>query len=139
MAFLVSKNAYLTVGAGATDLSDHIKSVTLTYAAEELDDSAMGATAKSRTTGLKDWSLEVEFIQDYAAGKVDATLFPLVGAAPFAIVFKPDGDTTAVTNPKFTGNAVLTSYSPATGSVGQLSTTTVTFLGDGDLSRATSD
>lgn len=136
MAFIVLKDAYLTVNA--VDLSDHVKQVTLNYSAESLEDTAMGATTKSRVAGLKDWSLEVEFYQDYAASEVDATLFPLVGAAAFAIVLRPTSAAMGPTNPQFSGNVVLPEYSPVSGSVGELSTVSVTFEADGDLTRATS-
>jgi len=119
----------------AVDLSDHVKSVTVNYSAEIIEDTAMGATSKSRVAGLKDWSAEVEFMQDYASGKIDATLFPLVGAAAFAIHIKPVNATIAADNPDYTGNAVLGEYSPVSGAVGELSTVSVTFEGDGDLTR----
>lgn len=135
MAFLVLTDASLTVND--VDLSDHVKSITLNYSAEILDDTAMGATSKSRVAGLKDWSAEVEFLQDYAADKVDATLFPLVGAASFAVHIKPKSGAIAVDNPDYTGNAVLGEYSPVSGAVGELSTVSVTFEGDGDLTRDT--
>lgn len=134
MPFVVFKNAYVMINA--VDLSDHVKSVNLKYSAEILDDTAMGATSKSRVAGLKDWSMEVEFYQDYASAKVDATLFPLVGAASFAVHLKPENAAISATNPDFTGNAVIDGeYSPVSGAVGELATTSVSFAGDGDLTR----
>jgi hypothetical protein len=134
MAFIVLKNAYVMINA--VDLSDHVKQVTLKYSAVIHDDTAMGATSKSRIAGLLDWSMDVEFYQDYASGKVDATLFPLVGAAAFAVHLKPVNDTISTTNPDFTGNAVIEGdYTPVSGAVGDLSTVTVTFAGDGALTR----
>ena len=136
MAFIVLKNAYVMINA--VDLSDHVKQVTLKYSAVIHDDTAMGATSKSRVAGLLDWSMDVEFYQDYASGKVDATLFPLVGAASFAVHLKPVNDTISATNPDFTGNAVIEGdYTPVSGAVGDLSTVTVTFAGDGALTRDT--
>lgn len=134
MALVVLKNAYVMINA--VDLSDHVKQVTLKYSAEIIDDTAMGATSKSRIAGLKDWSMDVEFYQDYASGKVDATLFPLVGAASFAVHLKPVNDTISATNPDYTGNAVIEGdYQPVAGEVGSLATATVSFAGDGDLTR----
>lgn len=133
MAVLVLKNAYVMVNE--VDLSAYVKSVTVNYSAEIIEDTAMGATSKSRIAGLKDWSIEVEFMQDYAENKVDATLYPLIGAASFAIHVKPENTAISVTNPDFTGNAVLGEYTPVSGSVGELSTFSVTFEGDGDLTR----
>ena len=96
----------------------------------------MGSSGfKSREAGLKDWSVEVEFYQDYASSKVDATLFPLVGAAAFAIHVKPENAEISATNPDFTGNVILPEYTPVSGAVGELSTVTVTFEGAGALDR----
>ena len=134
MAFVVLKDAYVMINT--VDLSDHVKSVKLSYSAAIHDDTAMGADSLSRLAGLKDWKMEVEFFQDYATGKVDATLFSLVGAAAFAVHLKPVNTTIAATNPDFTGNAVIEGdYMPVGGSVGELATVTVTFAGDGDLTR----
>ena len=133
MAFVVLKNAYVMINN--VDLSDHVKQVTVNYSAESLENTAMGATTKSRQGGLLDWSVEVEFYQDYASGKVDATLFPLVGAAAFAIHVKPENATISAANPDFTGNVILPEYSPVSGSVGELSTVSVTFEAAGALTR----
>lgn len=137
MAEIIFDDPYVMINT--VDLSDHVRSVTINYKAEIQDKTAGGSTSRERIAGLKDWSVDIEFNQDYAAGEVDATLFSLIGAASFPIIIKPDGDTTGVTNPRFTGNAVLETYSPIAGSVGDLATTTITMQGDGDMSRATSD
>jgi len=48
-----------------------------------LDDTVMGDTTRSNIAGLLNWSIDVEFLQDFASAKVDATLFALVGSASF--------------------------------------------------------
>jgi len=133
---MVLKNAYVSVNS--VDLSDHVTSVTINYSAEILEKTAMGASSKQRIAGLKDFSVDLEFNQDFAAGEVDATLFPLVGAAAFPIEIRPDAGVVGTANPKYTGNGLLESYSPLDGSVGELATTSTTIQGDGDLARATS-
>lgn len=136
MATFVFTDAYVSVAS--TDLSDHVKSVTLNYSAELQDDTVMGDTTRSRVGGLKDWSVEIEFLQDYAASKVDATLFTLVGSTA-ALVVRPDNsDGVGATNPNYTGTGVLESYSPMGGSLGEMAATTATFQAAGTLSRATS-
>jgi hypothetical protein len=137
MATLIYKNAYVMINS--VDLSGYVKSVTLNYEAEQQDDTVMGDDTRSNKPGLLNWSVDIEFVQDYVALKVDATLFPLVGADAFAIVLKPNGSVTAVTNPKFTGNAVLENYQPMGGTVGDLLMAPITLRPAGTLSRATSD
>jgi hypothetical protein len=136
IAFLVIKDAYVTVNSA--DLSDHVKSVQVNYKAEILEDTAMGADTKSRVAGLKDWSIDLEFFQDYASSKVDATLWGLVGAAAFGIKVNPIATAVSTTQPSFSGNCVLGDYSPVSGAVGELSMVSVSFAGDGDLTRTTS-
>ena len=133
MAVFAFTNAKVTVNS--VDLSDHVKSVSINYSAEELDDTAMGDTSKSRIAGLKDWSVEVTWNQDYATGKVDATCWPLVGAAAFPIAVVPVNAAVSATNPNYNGSCVLTSYATGNG-VGELASGTTTFAGDGTLTRS---
>lgn len=136
MAVFAYTNAYVTING--VNLSDHVRSVSLSYEADELDTTAMSSTAaRTRIAGLKSWQLELEFNQDYAASSVDATLFPLVGAAAFAVAVRPVNAAISTTNPEFQGNAILTSYSPTGNSVGDLATTSATLMGSGDLTRDT--
>jgi predicted secreted protein len=134
MAESVASNFFLSVGG--VDLSDHVRSLTLSHEGETVDITAMGDTSREMLGGLKSWSMEVEFNQDFAAAKVDATLFPLL-ATTVALVFRPDTGAVSATNPEFTGNAILTSYPPLAGSVGDAHVTSVSFTGSGDLARAT--
>jgi len=122
----------------SVDLSDHIRSITITYGAEIQDKTASGDETRTKLAGLIDWSVAIEFNQDYAADKVDATLFSLVGAAAFSVVFKPGSGAVGVTNPSFSGNALLESYIPIGGTVGETHVSPVTLQGDDTLTRATS-
>jgi predicted secreted protein len=122
------------ININAVDLSDHCRSASLTYGVEMLDITAMGDGARSRIAGFKEWSIDAEFNQDFAASSVDATLFPLVGAAEFAVWLMPVAGTESATNPKYSGNAVLENY-PFGGAVGEVGTVSVTFSGSGTLTR----
>ena len=136
MATFVYTDASVVVNS--VDLSDHVKSCTLNYEAEMLDDTVMGDTTRSNIAGLLNWSIDVEFLQDFASAKVDATLFTLVGAAAFTVTVKPTSASVSATNPSLSGSAVLESYPPMSGSVGDLETASATFRSAGTLARATS-
>lgn len=137
MGTLVFKDAHVTINS--VELSDHVQSVTLNYSADDVEDTNMGdSTHQKMPNTLKNWSLDVEFAQDYAAGEVDATLFSLVGGSAVTVAVRPVNTTVAATNPEFTGSAVLLDYPPITGSVGERMTTTVHFEAAGDLTRSTS-
>lgn len=117
------------VSINGIDLSDHVRSVQLNYEAEILDDTAMGTSGtRSNRPGLKNWTLTVEFYQDFAAASVDATLFALIGATAFPIIVRPVKATVVgPTNPNFTGDAVLESYPPITGEIGVIGMASATF------------
>src|SRR5574341_608146 len=96
----------------------------------------MGDNSVSRLASLKDFSLEITWNQDYAAANVDATLFPLVGAAAFPVKVRPTTSAISATNPEYQGNCILTEYTPLDGTVGDLAKATTTMPGSGDLTRA---
>lgn len=136
MASFVLTNAYCLVNA--VDLSNHVKSIKVNYKAETPENTAMSSTTKTRLPGLKDWDVEVEFNQDFALSNVDATLFPLVGAAQFAVEFRPDAGARSTTNPAYTGNALLAEYTPLGNKVGDVASAPIKLMGTGTLSRQTS-
>lgn len=133
MAELIWNDVVLDVNS--VDLSDHTRSSSLNYGVEMLEITAMGDGARSRIAGFKEWSIDAEFNQDFAASSVDATLFPLVGAVEFPISMKPTSAATSATNPDYNGNALLENY-PFGGSVGEVAIVNVTFSGSGTLTRS---
>lgn len=135
MANKVITNGYLSVNS--VNLSPFVRSMTLSYSAEEKDDTAMGDSARSHIGGLKDWALDVEFFQDYAVSAVDATLFSIVGTA-VPIEVRSDAGAVSATNPKFTGTGLIVSYQPVAGTVGENQMAPVRIIGVGNLARATS-
>lgn len=136
MGKFVLTDAYVSIDGN--DMSDHVASVTVNYSAEMQDDTAMGDGTHKRIGGLKDWSVDIEFHQDFASSNVDAILFPLVGST-FTIIVRPvKTGGVGSTNPNYTGTAILESYKPLGGSVGDLAKASVTIPGSGTLSRATS-
>lgn len=136
MAKFVFTDAVLFVNS--VDLSDHVESVTLNYEAEVPEDTSMGDATKTRLPGLLDWSMDVVFRQDFAASKVDVTMFSLVGAAAFPVKLKATSAATSATNPDFQGNALLASYSPIGGTIGDVAAAPISLMGDDTLSRVTS-
>jgi len=135
MAKFVLTDASLVINS--VDLSDHVTSVTLNYEAELGDDTTMGDDTRTNLGGLKNWSIDVEFTQNYASGKVDATLWGIVGTS-VAIVLKPTSGSVSATNPSYSGNGVIGSYSPIGNSVGDVAMAPVTIAPAGTLTRATS-
>ncbi len=127
----------VSVVLNSVDLSDHVKSVTITYEAEEQDRTAMGDTARRRLGGLKDFSVTLNFNQDFDAGEVDATLFGIVGQV-VPLVIKPTSGAVSAGNPSYSGDVLVRRYSPLDGSVGDLAEVSTELPGDGVLARAVS-
>lgn len=124
------------VELNAVNLSSLTRKVTLTPSADAQESTAMGATYRARLGGLKDWKVEIEFNQDYAASLVDVTLFPLLGST-FTVKIRPTTGAISTTNPEYQGTGLLTEYTPIDGSVGDLATAKVSIMGAGTLTRAT--
>ena len=77
MAELVLTDAFISIAG--SDLSDHFTSVTIETSSELQTATAFGDEWMTRIGGLKDWSVSADFNQDFDAGELDATLWPLLG------------------------------------------------------------
>jgi len=134
MARIVLTNAVVKIGG--VDLSDHIASVELSQEVEEVETTAFGDTARTRTGGLANNSLSLDFHQDFASASVDDTLNALVGGtASFEVL--PAGTAVGATNPRYTGTVLLTEWTPVSGAIGELATASVTWPISGAVTRAT--
>lgn len=139
MAKFVLKNP--TVVLNSVDLSDHTSKCTIATTFNKVDVTAFGATYSQIIQGLGDATITLDIFQDFAAGSVDATLWPLSqSGGTFVIVVKPTSAGVGPTNPTFTMTGVLLDYNPIDGAVGAASTTSVTIpnAGTTGLVRATS-
>lgn len=137
MAKHVLVGAAITINA--VDLSDHVKSVAISSKKDEVDVTAMGDTSKQVALGLGEDQFSVDFLQDYAAAEVDATLWPLYsGGSSFNVSVWPSGTVTSATNPKYwSGTVVMSNYDPLSGGVGAANETTVVFKSQTAIQRAT--
>ena len=119
------------------DFSSAIAAVTFEISAAEQETTAFGNTFVQRISGLKDASVSLDFHQDFGAGSVDETLFPLLGSQATVTVI-PNGSAVSSTNPSYSGVFLCTEYSPLSSSVGDLATLSVSWpLADGVITRGT--
>jgi hypothetical protein len=133
MAAIVLTNADITVNGVV--LSDRANSVTLTYEIEAVETTAFG-TNRAFVGGLQNIAIEVEFMQDFAASEVEATIFPVVGTQT-TVTVRPSAAATSTTNPLATGSGTyLASHTPVAAGVGELSMTSLSFAG-GTLVKTT--
>jgi hypothetical protein len=118
------------------NLSTSLASVELPIEIDEQETTAFGSEWRTRIAGLKSGSITLEFHQDFAAGAIDATLWPLLGTNATVVVVPTSGTVTA-SNPSYTGTFLVTQYTPYASTVGDLATLSVTWPLTGALTRAT--
>lgn len=134
MATIVWKNAKFELNG--VDYSSDVQEITLNYSAEMLDATVMGLNTRTNKGGLKNWSVEVTFLQNFSAGRIGSVLFNLVGTTT-CIEVRPDNSCSTAINPIYSGIAIPDANGFG-GAVGVLLPTQVSFQAAGDLARASS-
>jgi hypothetical protein len=126
------------------DLSIYVKQVTINMGAEPQDASSVAATTalgllntRIFLPGLRTWSMEVDFLQDFTAAKVDATLYAaIIGGAAVAVVFKPTAADRGANNPEYSGTMFAESYNAVSGNVGEVAVVKVSLKPASALARS---
>lgn len=114
-----------------------LNSIELALEADDLETTAFGGEWRTRIAGLKQGTLTLNFMQDFGASSVDATLYPLFGSNA-TVVIKPTSSAIGTTNPAYTAVCLVTQYSPFASSVGDIATLSVSWPTSGTVSRGTS-
>lgn len=128
MAVIVFTNAMVLVNS--VDLSDHATKITAVDNRAEVDVTAFSSNGYVQLTkGLGTAEIDIDFLQDFAAGKVHATLSPLIGSTtPIAVEVRPVNAARSATNPAILlSSALLFTYNGLDSQVGNAATTTATF------------
>ena len=124
------------VTINGTNFSTSLASVELPIEVETQDTTAFGATFRTSIAGLQTVSITLEFHQDFGVAAIDSVLYPLLGTNATVSV-SPTAGTVSGTNPTFSGNFLVTQYSPFSSTIGDLATLSVTWPLNGALTRAT--
>ena len=124
------------VTINGTNFSTSLASVELPIEVEEQDTTAFGAEFRTRIAGLKTGSITLEFHQDFGAAAIDSVLYPLLGTNATVSVSQTSA-TVSATNPTFSGEFLVTQYSPFSSTIGDLATLSITWPLNGALVRAT--
>lgn len=137
MGKIVLTNAWVRINN--VDLTDHVQEVAVNREADQVDVTAMAAFAYEYAQGLKKEGFDVSFFQDFASGKVDATLEPLYASgSAFLVEVAANGSSISGTNPKWSGTCILAGYSPISGAVGDAAVSKVAFpCNGGTIARGT--
>jgi hypothetical protein len=97
------------------DLSEYVTSITLTQTFDEVETTSMGASAHVFAKGLEASTLQVDFLNDWAAAKVQATLQAAYGTSVTALVVPVRGAVTTTinaTNPLYTVSILINNLTP---------------------------
>lgn len=132
MAKFVATDFKITVAG--TDLSTSITSAELSLEADDKETTTFGTTFRTRVAGLKQGSVKLDFLQDFAASSVEATLYPLLGTIA-TVVITPTSGTASATNPQYTVPCLVTQIQPINGAVGDLATQSVTWPTSGTVTK----
>jgi hypothetical protein len=137
MAKLVLTNAFVNIAG--INLSDHIASITLATQYDLVDTTQFGDTSKKMIAGLATNSISFEFHQDFVAGSVESVIYPLLGTATTCRI-KPVDTIRSANNPEYimdgtlgSGKILISEWTPLNGSVGDLTTASVTWPISGDV------
>lgn len=135
MAVFVITNPIISVAG--VDLSDHVVSVSIDDSVADIDTTNMASGGNhTRTGGLKDGSITIDFQNDMAAGSVDATVFAARGTN-VTVTVKATNAATSASNPLLSGSYLVNQYKLG-GKVGDLAMTSLTWPRSGALTRTTS-
>ena len=128
-----------TVGLkiNAVDLSDHVSSCTLNYAADELEVTAMGDTAHKFVKGLESGTLTVSFLNDTATSQVLQTLNSAFGTTVAVKMVQEKTPAVSATNPLYTFDILVNNLTPINGGVGDIGTQDITFTLNSKVTVAT--
>ena len=119
------------------NLSDHVASVTISQNHDAIETTAFGDSGRTRTGGLEDSSISLDFHNDNATASVDQTIQPLLGGTAL-IKIQPGGTATkTATNPEYSATVLVTEWTALSGAVGDLSVASVTWPVSGTISYGT--
>jgi hypothetical protein len=121
-------NPHVTIAT--VDLGDQCTAATLRIGYDQLETTAFGDTGRKFTKGLADVEVTLTLFLSYGTSEVEPTLESVVGDGDTTIVIKATNATESASNPHYTiTNAMLASFTPINGTVGELATVDLTFTG----------
>lgn len=128
-----------TIVIGGSDVSNNFKSATLDVNTDMKDVSCFGDLFKVNVLGLKDWSVELAYMDDFADNAFNEQLWGWWnGGVAVSFSIRPKAGAVSATNPYYTGQVILPSATLFAGQHGEVPAGTLSLKGTGSLARATS-
>jgi hypothetical protein len=110
VAIYLDNNVGLKIAT--VDLSEYVTSITLTQTFDEVETTSMGSFSHVYSKGLESSTLAVDFLNDWAAAKVQATLQAAYGTSVTAIVIPVKGTAVSAANPTYTMSILVNNLTP---------------------------
>ena len=110
MAIYLDNNVGLKIAT--VDLSAYVTSITLTQTFDEVETTSMGAGSHTFAKGLESSTLTVDFLNDWDAAKVQATLQAAYGTSVTAVIIPVKGTAVGATNPLYTVSILVNNLTP---------------------------
>ncbi len=124
------------------DLSEYVTSITLTQTFDEVETTSMGSSSHTFAKGLESSTLQVDFLNDWAASKVQATLQAAYGTSVTALIVPVRAASATVisaTNPLYTVSILVNNLTPVgTGGPEDFARSSMTFTCTSAVAYATS-
>jgi hypothetical protein len=127
-----------SVKIGAVDITDHVTSATLTQSADELEITSLGDSSRKYVAGLQTGTLDLEFLNDFAAANVCATLQSAIYTTVTAKLVPGPGTTISATNPLYTVSILINNLTPIAGAAGEMSSSSLSFTCNSTIVQTTS-
>jgi hypothetical protein len=125
------------VKINAIDITSYVTSATLTQAADELEITSMGDSSRKYVAALQTGKLDLEFLNDFAASQVCATLQSAIYTTVTAKLC-PSGTTISATNPLYTVSILINNLTPIAGAAGEMSKSSLSFTCNSTIVQTTS-
>jgi hypothetical protein len=140
VAIYLDNNVGLKIAT--VDLSEYVTSITLTQTFDEVETTAMGATSHQFAKGLEASTLTVDFLNDWAASKVQATLQAAYVTSVTALIVPVRAASATVisaSNPLYTVSILVNNLTPVgTGGPEDFARSSMTFTCTSAVAYATS-
>lgn len=104
----------------AVDLAADLRGININLGTAGKDDTASGNQSSIAKPGLKNVKITLTFRQNFAAGKVNATVYGLWKNRTSSVIsVRPSaGSAAAATNPDMSGTFFISAYDPLSASIG---------------------
>jgi hypothetical protein len=128
-----------TVTMGGEDISTACARAELVINAAEVETTDFGSGGFTEVIGgLKSGTLSLDFHQDFGVDAVSTLFLDTVGTVVVFTLVAGNGTGAGTTTPLYTVSALITSFTPVSGAVGDLGTFSVSFPTTGAITYATS-